>query len=161
MTFALLPEFLTTTLREPAILCSVVEWKGSVPRKDYPLMLVLPDGSIRGTIGGGSMELEIIRSARDMLQKPVSPRLFDFDMTGKDVAGDLGLCGGTLKILAEPFSETLQSFYRQLVKALKTQADVPEFAHLDMDLEAYLSDPYQYLNALWQEFSYKEARKQA
>jgi endo-1,4-beta-mannosidase len=50
---------------------------------------------------------------------------------------------------------------KQLVQALKTQADAPEFAHLDMDLEAYLSDPYQYLNALWQEFSYKEARKQA
>ncbi len=97
-----------------AMLCSVVEWKGSVPRKDYPMMLVLDDGSLLGTIGGGSMELEISQAALNML--PASdPALFDFDMTGKDVDADIGLCGGTLKVLVEPFSSELESFYEDML----------------------------------------------
>lgn len=97
-----------------AVLCSVIEWKGSVPRKDYPLMLVLSDGSILGTIGGGSMELKVIQSAREMIAHS-KPALFAFDMTGTDVLADIGLCGGSLKVLVEPFTEELQQFYANLV----------------------------------------------
>lgn len=42
---------------------------------------------------------------------------------------------------------------KKLVEALKTSVDVPEFTHLDVDIDAYRQDPYRYLNALWQEFS--------
>ncbi len=42
---------------------------------------------------------------------------------------------------------------KKLVQALTSQADAPEFSHLDVDLDAYHRDPYHYLNALWQEFS--------
>ena len=97
-----------------AMLCSVVQWKGSVPRKDYPMMLVLDDGSLLGTIGGGSMELKISRAALKMLSKP-SSTLFDFDMTGNDVDADVGLCGGTLKVLVEPFSLDLEAFYGDML----------------------------------------------
>ena len=42
---------------------------------------------------------------------------------------------------------------KMLVQALKSEAALPEFAHLQVDLEAYRQNPYQYLNALWKEFS--------
>jgi len=98
-----------------AMLCSVVQWKGSVPRKDYPMMLVLDDGTLLGTIGGGSMELKVSRAALKMISEP-SSMLFDFDMTGNDVEADVGLCGGTLKVLVEPFSLELETFYGDMLK---------------------------------------------
>ncbi len=42
---------------------------------------------------------------------------------------------------------------KKLVHALKSQDSVPEFSRLEVDLDAYHANPYQYLNALWQEFS--------
>ncbi|MBT3253723.1 MAG: XdhC family protein [Candidatus Marinimicrobia bacterium] len=98
-----------------AMLCSVVQWKGSVPRKDYPMMLVLDDGTLLGTIGGGSMELKVSQAAQKMISKP-SSTLFDFDMTGNDVDADVGLCGGTLKVLVEPFSPELETFYSDMLQ---------------------------------------------
>ena len=98
-----------------AMLCSVVAWKGSVPRKDYPMMLVLDDGTLLGTIGGGSMELKVSQAALEMLPRAEST-MFDFDMTGDDVDADIGLCGGTLKVLVEPFSHELETFYGDMLK---------------------------------------------
>lgn len=100
-----------------AVLCSVVEWNGSVPRKDYPMMLVLDNGSILGTIGGGSMELKITETAREMMNLSES-RLFDFDMTGNDVHADVGLCGGTLKVLVEPYTKNIQDFYKLMLEQM-------------------------------------------
>ncbi len=97
-----------------AILCSVVQWKGSVPRKDYPMMLVLDDGTLLGTIGGGSMELKVSQAALEMFSES-SAKMFDFDMTGDDVEADVGLCGGTLKVLVEPFSPELEKFYEDML----------------------------------------------
>jgi len=42
---------------------------------------------------------------------------------------------------------------KQLVQALKSEASLPEFTHLNVDIGAYRQNPYQYLNALWKEFS--------
>ncbi|MCF7827179.1 MAG: XdhC family protein [Candidatus Marinimicrobia bacterium] len=100
--------------KQKAMLCSVVEWKGSVPRKDYPMMLVLDDGRLLGTIGGGSMELKVSQAALKMMSE-ASSTLFDFNMTGKDVNADVGLCGGTLKVLVEPFSSELEAFYQEML----------------------------------------------
>ena len=97
------------------MLCSVVAWKGSVPRKDYPMMVVLEDGRLLGTIGGGSMELKVSQAALKMIPKTEST-LFDFDMTGDDVDADVGLCGGTLKVLVEPLSPELETFYVDMLK---------------------------------------------
>lgn len=97
-----------------AVLCSVIAWKGSVPRKDYPMMLVLEDGTLLGTIGGGSMELKISQSAMRMIDS-IGAEVFDFDMTGKDVEADMGLCGGTLKVLVEPFTQSIQTFYEEML----------------------------------------------
>lgn len=111
----LLKAWQTKNRGRQAMLCSVVSWKGSVPRKDYPMMLVMEDGTIVGTIGGGSMELKVVSMASEML--PTSNiQLLDFDMTGDDVDGDIGLCGGTIQVLVEPFTLEVQSFYTELLE---------------------------------------------
>ena len=43
-----------------AALATIVHTQGSVPRHAGSKMLVFPDGSIEGTIGGGEMEGQVI-----------------------------------------------------------------------------------------------------
>ncbi len=97
----------------PAALCSILSWKGSVPRKDYPIMLVQANGSAQGTIGGGNMEQEVIQSAQTVIgtQKPL---LKCFDFTGRDTNSPHGLCGGVLHVLIEPYAPTEQVFWQKL-----------------------------------------------
>jgi len=111
---SLLSQWHSQSDTKQAMLCSVVEWKGSVPRKDYPMMLMLENGKLLGTIGGGSMELKVSKAALKMVSKSTSA-LFDFDMTGNDVDADIGLCGGTLKVLVEPFTAELEAFYTEML----------------------------------------------
>lgn len=94
-------------------LCSIVEWKGSVPRKDYPIMLVLDSGDIVGTIGGGSMEKSVIQLAGSVMQTQ-RPQVDHFNFTNNDINVDGGLCGGTLQVLIEPFTPELQSFWKSV-----------------------------------------------
>ena len=97
----------------PAALCSILSWKGSVPRKDYPIMLVQADEHIQGTIGGGNMEREVIQLAQTVIAsgKPILKR---FDFTGQDTNSDSGLCGGVLHVLIEPYGPGEQAFWQRL-----------------------------------------------
>jgi len=115
-----------------AMLCSVVQWSGSVPRKDYPMMLVLDDGRILGTIGGGSMELKVNQAAQEMLSQNRSC-LMEFDMTGRDVHADVGLCGGTLQVLIEPFTKELEDIFNSLLRDTPQRSKVMIHHHVIRD----------------------------
>jgi len=133
MILTLLQTWASKSAEHQAVLCSIVAWKGSVPRKDYPLMLVLDDGSILGTIGGGSMELQVIRQATELTGSS-QLRLLDFDMTGADVDGDVGLCGGKLTVLVEPFTPELEAFYADLANQLRQRPKLMVCLSIDQDL---------------------------
>src|ERR1700747_1745671 len=47
----------------PCVFCSVVETRGSTPQKAGAAMLVYPDGSQRGTLGGGCVEAGVKQQA--------------------------------------------------------------------------------------------------
>ena len=47
----------------PAVYCAVVETRGSTPQKAGAAMLVFPDGTQAGTLGGGCVEAEVKRLA--------------------------------------------------------------------------------------------------
>ena len=51
------------------VFCSIVNAKGSTPRKTGAVMAVLPDGETIGSVGGGKAEYECIRTAGEMLAK--------------------------------------------------------------------------------------------
>lgn len=62
--------------RLPAILTTIVARHGSAPRSVGTKMLVLQDGTIIGTIGGGCMEAAVVRRALEMIHdKDQSPIL--------------------------------------------------------------------------------------
>jgi xanthine dehydrogenase accessory factor len=88
--------------RLPCVYCAVVETKGSTPQKAGAAMLVYPDGSQAGTLGGGCVEAEVKRRALLGLNNGSKSEVFSFSLDD-DYGWDDGLiCGGRMTILAQP-----------------------------------------------------------
>lgn len=78
-----------------AKLFTILEKRGSAPRGAGTRMMVLPDGEVLGTLGGGSAEFFCIRRAREEMGVPWQD-IFDVEVKS------LGMtCGGSIKVLAE------------------------------------------------------------
>ena len=84
---------------EPMVLATVAAARGSTPRKPGAKMLVRPDGSFCGTIGGGCGEAEVWQAAMDTIRDG-QPRLVTVDLT-EDVEGDDKICGGVMDVFVE------------------------------------------------------------
>jgi len=83
---------------ERGVLVVVVESSGSTPAKAGARMIVRPDGTIFGTVGGGAMEHYAIGLAPEVLAAG-SARLLPLHL-----ADDLGMtCGGRATLFFEPF----------------------------------------------------------
>ncbi len=83
----------------PAALCIVTDTQGSSPRKAGSKMIVFEDGSIIGTIGGGSIEKEVIDEALKVIKKKTP--FFNKYVLKNDVGM---LCGGGMDVYIEPIS---------------------------------------------------------
>jgi xanthine dehydrogenase accessory factor len=80
---------------------TIVNVRGSVPSFETAKMLVRDDGSILGTIGGGCVEADVWRAAREVMEAEKA-RTLTFDLN-HDPKYDTGLvCGGTLDVFIEP-----------------------------------------------------------
>lgn len=80
-----------------AVVVTVVRTSGSTPRSAGAKMLVHPDGTIEGTIGGGRIEHEMIALAEEVLHAG-APRLVERQLTA-----ELGMCcGGSVAVFLEP-----------------------------------------------------------
>ena len=84
---------------EEAALVTVISASGSTPREEGAKMLVRADGSIQGTIGGGSVELQVIKEAIEVIKKGKPLHLCYRLKEGEE----LGMvCGGDVEIFIEP-----------------------------------------------------------
>jgi xanthine dehydrogenase accessory factor len=80
-----------------AALCIIVETKGSSPRKAGSKMVVCEDGTIEGTIGGGSLEFNVINDALKIITQNQPQKLL------YNLENDLSMhCGGTAEVYIEP-----------------------------------------------------------
>lgn len=85
----------------PLAVATILKTEGSTPRKAGTTMIVHPDGSIFGTIGGGRAENEIRLSAVDALEHKEAFRRITVD-PNDDVAMKEGMvCGGSLDVWIE------------------------------------------------------------
>lgn len=84
---------------EPIALLTVTRSIGSTPRHAAAKMVVRPDGTWQGTIGGGTMEHKAIQDAVEALTAN-RPQLVEYPLIGRD-AQSLGLCGGTQEIFID------------------------------------------------------------
>ncbi len=94
--------------RRDCVYCSVVETRGSTPQKAGAAMLVFPDGSQRGTLGGGCVEAEVKQQALRVLTSPEHERresdcaVLTFCLDDNYGWDDGLICGGRMSILADP-----------------------------------------------------------
>lgn len=83
---------------------TVMSTKGSVPRGPGAKMIVYPNRSIVGSIGGGCSEAAVIWDAMKIIGTG-GYQITDIDLTG-DIAESEGMvCGGIMKVLIEDFVE--------------------------------------------------------
>jgi len=85
-----------------AALVTVIAARGSSPRKAGAKMLIFPDGSIRGTIGGGLVEEEVRRAGLGILAAGGPPAVFRYALDNPTAAGEGMICGGEVEVLVEP-----------------------------------------------------------
>jgi len=82
------------------ILARIIKQEGSVPRAAGTQCILLEDGSIKGTIGGGLLEYRVMERAKECLKKGKSS-MMHFELTGDEVAKTDMLCGGIADIYLE------------------------------------------------------------
>lgn len=86
--------------RESAVLCTVVRSEGSTPRHVGSKMLVYPDGTFIGTVGGGDLEHRVLDEAWMSLASG-QPRMLHYNLADP-ARGDPGVCGGQVEVFVEP-----------------------------------------------------------
>jgi xanthine dehydrogenase accessory factor len=82
------------------VVATLFDKTGSAPRTAGAKMLVRPDGSITGTIGGGRLEANATELAREAMASRRTT-IQAFDLSGKDVAEMDMICGGKGEILID------------------------------------------------------------
>jgi xanthine dehydrogenase accessory factor len=85
---------------ESIVAATIFDKTGSAPRSEGSKMVVRSDGSIIGTIGGGRLEADTIKSASEVFLRRQS-LTHSFDLTSEDAAGMAMICGGRGEVLLD------------------------------------------------------------
>lgn len=85
---------------QAVVLATVIRDKGSVPRHAGAKMLIYPDGTAVGTIGGGELESRVMTEAPALLESG-KPAVLHYELADP-MSGDPGVCGGRVDIFLEP-----------------------------------------------------------
>jgi xanthine dehydrogenase accessory factor len=84
---------------QSGVLATVIRTRHSTPRQPGSKMIVIPDGSVFGSVGGGLAEARVIEEALLVFQDG-RPRCLPLDL-----AGELGVCGGHMEVFLEPVTK--------------------------------------------------------
>jgi xanthine dehydrogenase accessory factor len=96
-----------------AVLVTLADAQGSSPREPGARMVVRPDGSFSGTIGGGALEWAALAEAQSMLARGE-----DFRRFNKALGPDLGqCCGGRVVVTLERFDARDRESVEALARA--------------------------------------------
>ena len=87
------------------VLCTIIESHGSSPREAGTSMWVTPE-TVRGTVGGGVAEHEVIKKAREMLKSGEATCIIKKNLTAEE-----GLaCGGSIQVYLEKIGNDPELF---------------------------------------------------
>jgi len=142
-----------------AAVATVIRTRGSVPRHAGSKMLIFPDGTIEGTIGGGEMESRVIEESLQALVDGKT-RILQYAFSDPE-KGDPGVCGGEMEVFVEPLQprpsmivvgaghvgQAVAHLARWLGFRLVVSDDRPGFASADSipDADQYLACPLEEL----------------
>lgn len=86
---------------QSVVLATIISHEGSTPRTAGTRMIILPQGQIIGTIGGGPIEAEVIQTATG-IYKSKTACMQTYDLRGPKSANILDvICGGRLTVLID------------------------------------------------------------
>lgn len=88
----------------PKAVVTILDTKGSSPRKAGARMVVGPEGLLAGSVGGGVAEGVLIRQAMELIGSGRF-QVKDFDLDGTVPQADWMVCGGWMQVLLEDASE--------------------------------------------------------
>ena len=103
---------------ENIALVTVISTTGSTPGKvGYKMLVTATSGEIHGTVGGGIVEAEMIKTARSMLPA-VGSRvvLVNIGVTPDDE--EHGICGGSIEFLIESFDAAGAALFEEIGGAI-------------------------------------------
>lgn len=100
---------------EEGALASVVSREGSAPMSSDAKMLVLPDGSMKGTVGGGCMEADIWAEAKQVIRRGKAAKM-SFELTEEEATESGLICGGNVGVLVEPISNFSRELLSEIIR---------------------------------------------
>jgi len=104
---------LVLRMGENIALATVISTTGSTPGKvGYKMLVWGKNAETFGTVGGGSVEAEIIDIAKNILPKAKS-QVFRFDLDGSE-EDEKGICGGSIELLIETFDKERLPLFKEL-----------------------------------------------
>ena len=101
----------------PAVLCTVIESDGSVPRGAGAKMAVFSDGRTLGTVGGGAVEIAARERASELLRTGKSA-VSSYSLSAGGAQSTGMVCGGTVKLCFCFLDKSKREFIKALLKAL-------------------------------------------
>src|ERR1700736_5948295 len=125
-------EELTSALSQgrDCVYCSVVETRGSTPQKAGAAMLVFPDGSQTGTLGGGCVEAEVKQRALRVLSVGGGrPEVLTFCLDDNYGWDDGLICGGRMTILADPLADSSNGRRQSAIAYYRSYRQLVEDGH--------------------------------
>lgn len=100
------------------VLATVCQRQGSAPRGAGAAMLVYPDGTQAGTIGGGAVEYAAAKEAKELFAERGS-RSHVYRLNASEIAEAGMICGGSVQVLLMHLapSEANRTLFRRLIAA--------------------------------------------
>ena len=83
------------------VLATIITQAGSSPRGPGSKMIIMEDGSIVGSVGGGMLEGRVIEEGKKVFST-LTPSLIRQKMHGADIDANEMICGGDADIFIEP-----------------------------------------------------------
>ena len=106
-----------------AMLCTIIESRGSAPRGAGACMAILADGSFLGTIGGGVMEYRAQQRGQELLAAGRS-QVDAFSLNAKDSANIGMICGGNVRVFYQYCTPANLAFFQAMAQALGEDQDI-------------------------------------
>ena len=120
----------------PFALATIISHKGSTPRTSGSKMMVLADGSIHGTIGGGLVEARVMDTCLEMMSAPQC-KILEFTLN-KDLKDGLDMvCGGDLTVWIETFETNPVPEIIQVFTAMAAQEKAGKKAVLISKIQGF------------------------
>ena len=101
-----------------SVLVTIIRQAGPSPRGVGTKCLIMEDGSLIGTIGGGILEARTLKEALNVFDSGLPFRL-SFSLKGSDVADTDMLCGGDVEVFLElisPKNPNALSIFHEVIK---------------------------------------------